>query len=356
MELADYLRTVATQYDRHAGLATQVQTMLRRAEEHLGWLAPGGMRVIGSGGKGIATLTPWIGFFDPDETTTPEEGIYLVYLFSADLGTVSLMLLQGITLLDRKLGHKAAREVLQQEAVAIRTHMPDLDGADSQVDLRADGFRQMAYASSCIAAVTYETKTLPREDILRSDLSRYLRLYQDAIAAKRSLEVLTAPTTTEIEAQHQRDATADPLAQFCPKDEADYVAYLSQRALVKTRRHERLVREFGEWVATRGFAPSTSEHPRDLVIRRGGSEWLVEAKVLHRGNATDAVRAAIGQLFTYRHFLYAARPLPPLVALFSEPIGAAYVELLTKLSIAAVWKEDGRWVGSAEARGMGLTG
>jgi hypothetical protein len=36
------------------------------------------------------------------------------------------------------------------------------------------------------------------------------------------------------------------------------------------------------------------EHPKDPVLRRDGREWLVEAKVLYQGNATNAVRAALG--------------------------------------------------------------
>jgi hypothetical protein len=80
-----------------------------------------------------------------------------------------------------------------------------------------------------------------------------------------------------------------------------------------------------------------------------GSEWLVEAKVLYRGNATEAVRAALGQLFTYRFFLY-ADDQPRLVALFAEPIGEAYVTLLDSLGVASVWKAAGRWLGSPRAQ------
>src|SRR5829696_4344611 len=102
MDLSDYIRAVASGYDRHAGLMTPTQRLLRDAGARLGDLVPGGLHIAGSGGKGTATLTPWIGVFDPDETTTPEEGLYVVYLFAADLRSVNLMLLQGITKLDRE--------------------------------------------------------------------------------------------------------------------------------------------------------------------------------------------------------------------------------------------------------------
>jgi hypothetical protein len=87
-------------------------------------------------------------------------------------------------------------------------------------------------------------------------------------------------------------------------------------------------------------------HPRDLTLRRPGEEVLVEAETVGP-NAEPAVREAIGQLFTYQHLLYRERskPDPILLAVFSEPIGDAFVSLLNDLGIAAVWLENGAWRG-----------
>jgi hypothetical protein len=352
MRIADFLSVVASNYDRHAGLATSTQEILRHADAHLSEHVPAALHITGSGGKGTATLTPWVGFFDPDETTSPEEGLYVVYLFAADLRTAYLMLLQGITKLDRDLGHTEARTHLASEAAAIRAAFPSdaLEGLETHVDLASSGYRQLAYSSACIVAQQYPTDSLPSEQRLRKDLSRLLDLYQEAIAVKRGLAVTEARTSTEATAAQQESARHDPLAFFRPKDESDYVAHLQGRELVKSRRHERLVREYGEWILTRGFLASTSEHPKDLVLRREGREWLVEAEVLRRGNATDAVREAVGQLLTYRHFLCDKTVPPHLVGLFTEPIGEAYVTFLEEIGIGAVWKQDGRWIGSMSAR------
>ncbi len=149
------------------------------------------------------------------------------------------------------------------------------------------------------------------------------------------------------------DAEADPLANFKPKSNTDYLAHLEGRALVKHRTHEALIGDFGLWVSARGFVPRTTVHPRDLVLRRGSKEWLVEAKVVYRGNATHAVREAIGQLLTYSYFLYDAGK-PGLVALFNEPVGDAYVGFLDSIGVLAVWRGDSDWHGSAEARSDGL--
>jgi hypothetical protein len=352
MDISAFIRSVAEGYDRHAGLATPTQDLLRRARAHLQSHVPGGLQIAGSGGKGTATLTPWVGFFDPDETTSPEEGLYVVYLFAADLQSVSLVLLQGITRLDRQLGHREARRHLASEAEAIRATLSPaaLDGLETSVDLAASGYRQLAYSSACVAAKRYDIHALTPEQQLRDELLRMLGLYQEAIDVKRQLAVVGARTSTEATAAHEQTTRADPLAHFQPKDDSDYVARLEERELVKSRRHERLIREYGEWIRERGFVPSTSEHPKDLVLRRDGHEWLVEAKVLYRGNATDAVRAVLGQLFTYRHFLYSDDSPPYLVGLFAEPIGEAYVGFLEDLGIASVWKQAGSWLGSPGAR------
>ncbi len=315
------------------------------------------MQITGSGGKGTATLTPWVGVFDPDETTSPEEGLYVVYLWAADLASVTLMLLQGITKLDRALGHREARQVLAAEAAAIRAALSPAatNGLDTTVDLGTSGFRQLGYSSACVVARRYEIATLPPEAILREDLTRFLAIYQDAIEAKRRRAVTPVVTTTGSAKSQLEAAQDDLLAHFRPKDDADYVAQLQGRKLVKSRRHERLIAEYGRWAASQGFAASTREHPRDLMLRKEGAEWLVEAKVLYGGNATHAVRAALGQLLTYRHFLWPPSGAQPhLLALFSEPVGDAYVTFLDGMGVAVVWKEAGGWRGSSSASAAGL--
>lgn len=154
---------------------------------------------------------------------------------------------------------------------------------------------------------------------------------------------------------HER-IPADPLRNFAPKDSSDYIAHLAGRVLIKSRAHEELIRDYGLWARSRGFRPLTL-NPRDLVLEHPGGECLVEAKMLYDGNASEAVRAAVGQLFDYRHFFYVGPglPLPSLLALFSESIGGAYVELLESLSIASVWRSAGSWSGSSSAVAAGLT-
>lgn len=103
MDLGEYLLDIATGYDRLAGLHTSTQTALAEAGDRLAEHVPAGLRVQGSGGKGQATYTPWIGFFNPDVTDSPQRGMYVFLLFSEDLELVGLTLNQGMEYLRRQL-------------------------------------------------------------------------------------------------------------------------------------------------------------------------------------------------------------------------------------------------------------
>lgn len=344
MQLRDFLLSVATTYDRHASMSSPAQILLKSAKQELAEHAPGGIIVEGSGGKGIPTHSPWIGFFDPDETTTPQAGVYVVYLFAADLGSVALSLNQGMTRLTEELGVGAARNRLSADADAIRGVLDSkaLVGLSRSLDLGTAGFRQQAYEAGNIAAVRYSLSNLPPETKLRRDLAHLLDLYQDAIAAKRHL-LQSSPGTIATSSVQQFSSNEDPLLNFQPKDDADYVARIRGRTMVKTRRHETLVRQFGEWAQTQGFKCSTTEHPIDLMLRRDGQAWLVEVEIVRQGSATSAVREAVGQLLEYRHFLFLSPPVPSLVALFSEPIGGAFSSYLASLGIIPAWKDGEHW-------------
>ena len=355
MDLRPYIALIASSYDRSAGLQTETQQVLRDAATHLEELTPAGFLVIGSGGKGTATFTPWFGFFDPDETTSPEHGLYLAILFSADLQTVSLTLMQGITALDRDLGRREARVRLSQEAAAIRASLPPEIIADlgTELTLGSSGYRQLAYEAGSLLVRAYPTADLPPEKTLRDDMVRFFRLYQQAIEAKRGL-LQDSPGLVSSTSGVQLTPGDDPLKYFKPKDESDYITNLVGKELVKTRRHERLIRQYGTWLAGRGFTVSTSIHPRDMVVWRDEAEWIIEAKVLYLGNAVNATRAALGQLYTYRHFLYVDQDEPGLVALFTESIGEALVSFLETVGVASVWYESGEWIGSPTAINAGL--
>jgi hypothetical protein len=259
------LLEVATTYDRAAGVSTPTQRLLKRAGRELQQHVSGGIEVKGSGGQTSATFTPWVGFFDPDETTSPQFGVYVVYIFAEDLRSAALTLNQGITRLVEKLGWPKARERLAADAKKIREALPPnaIAGLDPTISLGSRGDRQRAYEAGNIAARTYkDLNALPAESQLRTDLRRMMALYQLAVATKRSL--LQAQPGSIASASVLQQPGDDPLRDFKPKNSENYTAHLTGRVLTKTRRHERLIEQYGTWAATRGFLPSTKEHPKDL--------------------------------------------------------------------------------------------
>ncbi|MGH9213957.1 MAG: hypothetical protein ACRD2C_25280 [Acidimicrobiales bacterium] len=141
-------------------------------------------------------------------------------------------------------------------------------------------------------------------------------------------------------------ALDDPLRDFKPKNDGEYVSHVTGKVLIKRRRHERLVTDFGDWAHRQGWRPSTRKHPIDLMLYSESYTWLVEAKVVYHGNAAQAVRACLGQLYEYKYFLF---PDSKMVALFSEPIGSAFVAYLEACGIESVWWESGTWAGSVAA-------
>ena len=197
---------------------------------------------------------------------------------------------------------------------------------------------------------------LPDDGSLRGDLDRFLAVYRDVIAA-RDRVLIEDPGTLHIPTRPQPsrpepDTDAKP-SVFRPKDASDYVANVPQRQQRRTRKHEDLVRRFGEHARAQRWKPATNVHPRDLVLKKTSLEVMVEAKTVGN-NAEFAVRDAIGQLLAYRQFVYRSRDAsdPVLLALFSEPVGTAFVELLTSLGIAAAWFDAGSWKGSVELEGL----
>jgi hypothetical protein len=313
--------------------------------------------VRSSGGQGKATFTPWIAVLDPDETETPQDGLYVVYLFSSNMRSLYLTLIQGVTKHLKKFGQKEGRRRLATEGRAIYENLPGDQVKDliRNIKLGAGGFRQAGYESGTIAAKGYDLDSLPGGQEIRRDLLRFLSLYQSAIEVKRTL--LQSRPGVIVSPSVQRSAVAkDPLHYFKPNDSHAYVAHIQGREMVKSRRHERLIEEYGRWIIEKGYVPSNHEFPKDLVLRRKSDQWLVEAKVLYRGNATEAVRAAVGQLLTYRHFLYPQGSHPHLVALFSEPVGGAYIGFLEGVGIESVWKDENGWEGSAKAKAGELCG
>ena len=170
VSLRTFIDSIAKAFDRTAPMSAPAQRILRRAPRALRDLAPLGFLIVGSGGAGLPARVPWFGFLDPDETTSPLEGLYVVYLFSGDLDTVTLTLIQGITkMLDRVRPQAKARDRLAADGQRIREGLREdlIASLATSINLRAGGRLPAGYEAGAIVAIEYATGALPSEERLR---------------------------------------------------------------------------------------------------------------------------------------------------------------------------------------------
>lgn len=142
--------------------------------------------VKSSVGAGNWAAVPWIALLDERLTDTTQNGVYLVYLFRADMSGVYVTFNQGVTKPRKSLGWPAAKNQLLAVAQAQRARFgdrlrPAFTSADG-IDLRATGLGA-EYEASTIAWRLYETGALPPARELMDDLYRLLDVY-DEFAAK----------------------------------------------------------------------------------------------------------------------------------------------------------------------------
>src|SRR3989344_8717567 len=149
------------------------------------------LEVKASEGKGGWAESPWIAIINKKMTDAPQEGVYVVYLFSSDLSRVYLTLAQGITRLVDSYGRKDAFRRLRANAENIRANFPLKDFDDyADVEL-GEGNRASAYEESVIYAKKYSTTALPENDELENDLKNIVGFYGEYLNQR---DVLTAET------------------------------------------------------------------------------------------------------------------------------------------------------------------
>lgn len=149
--------------------------------------------VKGAPGEGNWADVPWIGLFNPEITSTATQGIYVVYLFSADLQHVCLSLGQGVTEIKSEFGRHREREMLRR-AELIRDRVPEHRKLFSPGPVTLGGTTSLSkdYDPAVAFYRSYRTDSLPSEQELRRDLSEMVGLYDLAISRGGTDNVDTA--------------------------------------------------------------------------------------------------------------------------------------------------------------------
>ena len=180
------------------------------------WLDGNEWSITGRDGAGRRSKVPWVRVYDETHSPSPDEGWYVVYLFAFDGSTVFLSLNQAAT-----EGPKMeARDttVLANQAARARIMLPSYLQSDPRLTTTIDladpkGQLAPAYEAGNVAAITYQSESIPTDSLLRDDLEHMLKtlrkLYDAEVSTTDPLdEPLDAPPIS------LPPAPADPKVDF----------------------------------------------------------------------------------------------------------------------------------------------
>ena len=145
-----------------------------------GW--PVELTLKSSVGSGQWAAVPWLAFFDPIETKTATQGLYVVYLINAQTKEVVLSMNQGTTQVYQEFGEMRGRDVLRRRAVDIRERVADFakDFSTDPIDLSSIDSLPQGYEAGHAFGKIYSLSDLAEKDIW-PDLSKMLTAYRALI-------------------------------------------------------------------------------------------------------------------------------------------------------------------------------
>lgn len=171
------------------------------------------LNVQWSAGRGNWAKVPWLAILDSRATDSITTGIYVVYLFRADMSGVYLCLTQGTRKLVKQHGSAKARELFDKTCSKLQEEYPALrqNGfrTDQSIDLRSSG-RGKRYEEATIAHKGYENGAVPEGDQLFDDLEHLLTVYEDYAATVQNQPPndRRLPSSTQTESSRQEAFTA----------------------------------------------------------------------------------------------------------------------------------------------------
>ena len=337
------------------------QSAINAAAVPAGWVVKSSRRI------GKFTDTPWLGFFDPDETVDPKEGLYVCWIFEPDLEHVVVSIQQGTESLTKlTLEDVSIPSRLASDADFLRSALDAnlISGLTESISF-GSGARQRRYAAGSVAHRRFSVQELPSETALIKVQREFCKLLGETIAV-RNTTLLRSPGALNQAVPGAGKPSPGGLEHFKPKSSNDYLVHLAATNAQRSRRHEKILNSYATWASSHGWTVA-SPHPVDLRLRQGPlvnegvQAWtdavMIEVKVVRQGNVTAAVREAIGQLATYPFVVVPeeARPSIRTAALFSEDVGELWVKVLENaLGISTLWWEEGAWVGGNLAASLSL--
>jgi len=365
MSLRELLSTPAgLNYNHAEGSQQPAQRALLNSRKELLDYVPIGYRIKKSGVAVNLPVIPWISILNPELTTTTQAGLYIVYLYSADMKKLFLSMNQGYTRHEEvaeqsgykgKAKRERACETLRTEAHDLLAGLQARELVPARniesIALGADGDLPRGYEAGHIVGFEYSFGKFPSEDVLQNDLDAMFTIYDatrainDEIRSLGQKERITV--SKDPKAVIKRSTKTDITTGFFePRTTSEYVAHFTKMTYQVSPLHEALLTEFAKYAESKSWEPKNKKiGARDLVlVGKSGTEILVEAKTVGQSQEL-VVRQAIGQLFSYRYVYYQGEDIP-LVALFNRPISELWQGLLSSLNIDFIYSHENKWEGS----------
>ena len=230
------------------GKAHPIWSVFEEAAESIRSLAPVARRphlkVSWSAGQGAWSRVPMISLMDERETSSTQDGVYVVFLFREDMSGVYLSWNQGVTTIKKEHGARRSREILRERAGSLsRFHGPRPRGfgVGDGMDLRTKGTLGQSYEAGAINYKLYRAGEVPVASEIEADLEFVLSAYDQYLDSDTAPtpEVDTLEVTRPQMPFNLQDATEDLIARirqngyvFEPWQVAQYVTALRTKPFV----------------------------------------------------------------------------------------------------------------------------
>lgn len=136
--------------------------------------------IKGSCGQGNKAKIPWIAIFNKNITTSATEGLYVAYLFNADMTGFYLSLMHGITHFNKVYGSKKANKVVKYVSYVIDESINQSYFTSKQINLKAKSNpKARGYEKATIFSKFYPSRNFNSNELI-TDLETMLDLYDQA--------------------------------------------------------------------------------------------------------------------------------------------------------------------------------
>jgi 5-methylcytosine-specific restriction protein A len=189
MKLAEALRHLAVSYGKERTKHFSGSQFGNFVRHDLALLAkdniPYGFKDLtlkASVGAGNWASVPWLAYFDPIETKSAQEGIYVVFLVNPDSQDIYLSLNQGTTAAYKEFRQVRGREVLKRRALDMRERVADISKkfSELEIDLGSEDDLPLGYEAGHCIGKRYTAESILTAD-LAGDLLEILTIYRRLI-------------------------------------------------------------------------------------------------------------------------------------------------------------------------------